>query len=103
MFLVRSAFWLTLAFMIIAPSAGGDAGHVARSAGEGIVHLGAEAATAALDQCAGIECTIGRALIANAVPERGVPPRVMAEAPPPPEAPEPERDAFPPARPAWAY
>lgn len=70
MFLARSAFWLSLAFVVVAPATGTDAGSMARSAGEQLVQRGAGAVTASLapDRCGSVECAMGRALIAGTTP-----------------------------------
>lgn len=104
MFMVRSAFWLSIAFTVIAPVAGTDAGSVARTTGEQLAHRGAEAAASTLapESCTAVECVVGRALIANAVPAP------LPAAAPAPQAVEQEpvlhaMAPIPPRRPDWAY
>lgn len=48
MFVVRSAFWLSAAFLIMAPSAGMDVGASARAAGEQLTSRGAQAVSETL-------------------------------------------------------
>lgn|SRR5690606_527148 len=103
MFLVRSAFWLSAAFIVMAPTVGMDVGEAARSTGEQLLSQGAQVAADALlpESCGTIECAVGRAVIGQAT---GFPdaPRTVETAPhsaPPSSQPA----AFPPPRPDWAY
>lgn len=103
MFLVRSAFWLSAAFIVMAPTVGMDVGEAARSTGEQLVSQGAQAAADALlpESCGTIECAVGRAVIGQAT---GFPdaPRTVETAPhSAPSSSQPA--AFPPPRPDWAY
>lgn len=91
MFLVRSAFWLTGAFLLMAPSAGMDLGQSARETGADLARQGTSAVIGQLEaqDCASLECSIGRHLVIGALGT-------------PAAAPQPSL-AFPPPRPAWAY
>lgn len=100
MFLVRSAFWLSAAFIVMAPSAGMDVGQAAHSTGEQLVSQGAYAVSETLlpRTCGTIECVVGRAVVHQAIglPEAmpvGETASVISAEPMP----------FPPPRPAWAY
>ena len=99
MFLVRSAFWLSAAFIVMAPTVGMDVGEAARSTGEQLVSRGAQAATETLlpGDCGTIECAVGRAVIGQAAgfTDATRAPEVL----PTPSQPA----AFPPPRPDWAY
>lgn len=90
MFVVRSAFWLSAAFIIMAPSAGMDVGNSARATGEQLASQGALAVSETLmpAACGSVECFVGRTLLAQIAT---------------PSTPEPLASAFPPPRPDWAY
>jgi hypothetical protein len=90
MFVVRSAFWLSAAFLIMAPSAGMDVGASARAAGEQLTSQGAQAVSETLlpANCASVECALGRTMLAQIAT-----PQATAKA----------VSAFPPPRPDWAY
>ncbi len=100
MFLVRSAFWLSAAFIVMAPTVGMDVGEAARSTGEQLVSQGAQTASQVLlpESCDTLECTVGRSVLTR-----------VAAAPAPVEiveTPAPQSSgtaAFPPPRPEWAY
>lgn len=100
MFLVRSAFWLSAAFIVMAPTAGMDVGQVARSTGEQLVSQGAQAVTSTLmpASCGSIECAVGRAVIGRAAEAVRT-----AQSPAVVQTAAYERTSFPPPRPAWAY
>lgn len=69
MFILRSAFWLTAAFMVIGPTTGNDLGAMTQSAGTQIAEDGkallADGLTAA--QCTSLECELGRAVVIGAL------------------------------------
>ncbi|WP_421952426.1 hypothetical protein [Pelagibacterium sp.] len=91
MFVVRSAFWLSAAFLIMAPSTGMDVGASARAAGEQLASQGAQAVSQSLmpAECPSVECAVGRAMLAQiTTPE--TPAQVNVTVLPPP-------------RPDWAY
>lgn len=99
-FILRSAFWLTAAFMVIAPTTGKDMNAVAGAAGTQLVADGHRLVTAGLEQipCETIECRLGRTLVAGALPavsQSSIIP--MQDAPLAGPAP------VPPPRPDWAY
>jgi hypothetical protein len=92
MFVVRSAFWLSAAFIIMAPSAGMDVGASARATGEQLVSQSALAVSETLmpGTCGSVECAMGRTVLAQiAAPQTAAPAVAVA--------------AFPPPRPDWAY
>lgn len=97
MFLVRSAFWLSAAFIVMAPSVGMDVGQAARSTGEQLVSQGAQAVTETLlpESCGTMECAVGRAVVGQVADtvRTAEAPAVAIHEPSP----------FPPPRPAWAY
>lgn len=90
MFVVRSAFWLSAAFIIMAPSAGMDVGSSARATGEQLASQGARAVSETLlpAECGSVECVVGRTVLAQIAT---------------PPTPGPMASAFPPPRPDWAY
>ncbi|RDE10497.1 hypothetical protein [Pelagibacterium lacus] len=98
MFLVRSAFWLTGAFLLMAPSAGMDLGQSARATGADLTRQGTSAVIGQIEaqDCASLECSIGRQLVIGALTTPVAPQPALAEPPSP-------ALAFPPPRPAWAY
>lgn len=101
MFLVRSAFWLTAAFIVMAPGVGMDVGASVRSGGEHLVSQGAQMVGDTLlpASCTAIECVVGRSIIGH-VAESGETVSVLPEA----IADVPDAHAaFPPPRPDWAY
>lgn len=90
MFVVRSAFWLSAAFLIMAPGVGMDVGASARATGKQLASQGAQAIsdTLAPSDCLSVECAVRRTVLAQiGAPETNIP------------APS----AFPPPRPDWAY
>ena len=99
MFIVRSAFWLTTAFVLMAPSAGMNLGNAARSTGEDIVARGAETLNAGLaaHTCETVECEVGRAVLAQALPKPD-----FAAAPTDDHAAVGPAAPVPPRRPDWA-
>lgn len=104
MFLVRSAFWLTTAFAVIAPMAGNDAGTMARATGEEIAQRGAGTVTAHLlpESCGSVECVVGRAIVAEALaPQK---PAIVSATGADESLPAKDPLApVPPQRPSWAY
>ncbi|GLQ55030.1 hypothetical protein [Devosia nitrariae] len=89
MFLVRSAFWLTVAFLVIKPGidldkAAGDLSNQALSAGRQVI---AQSLTA--EDCDSLACVGGKAVIAAAIADSA--PSVPAAAPVPLPRPRPER------------
>ena len=103
MFIVRSAFWLSAAFIVMAPTAGMDVGQSARQTGEQLVSQGAQAVSDTLlpQSCETIECMVGRSVLTQVASEHAA----MAPAPESPvtAVATTEPLAFPPPRPAWAY
>lgn len=91
MFVVRSAFWLSAAFLIMAPSAGMDVGVSARATGERLASQGAQAVSQTLmpADCQSVECAVGRTVLAQIATPQATEPATIS--------------AFPPPRPAWAY
>jgi hypothetical protein len=90
MFVVRSAFWLSAAFLIMAPGAGMDVGESARATGKHLANQGVQAVSDTLtpSDCLSVECAVGRTVLAQiAVPQTSVA----------------AKSAFPPPRPDWAY
>ena len=70
-FIIRSAFWLTAAFTLIAPTVGQDAGKVASDTGARLAAQGTSLLSSGIGgiDCASIECTIGRAVVLGALPQ----------------------------------
>lgn len=99
MFIVRSAFWLTAAFVLLAPSAGMDIASSARSTGEDLVSRGGDAVASHIEaqSCASMECRLGKSLALAALPQTTVDRPAPADPVASPQAP------VPPARPSWAY
>lgn len=99
-FILRSAFWLTAAFMVIAPTTGNDMGVVAGDAGAQMMAGSQSLIAAGLEQmsCDSFECNLGRTLIVGALPATSpsdtVPMQDNALAGAAP---------VPPVRPDWAY
>lgn len=74
MFLLRSAFWLCLAYMVIKPgvdlaSMGSDLSRTAVAAGRDVVAHGVEQVT-----CTSIQCIGGKALLSGVLGAPGQPP-----------------------------
>lgn len=101
MFLVRSAFWLTAAFVVMAPGVGMDVGASVRSGGEHLVSQGAQMVSETLlpASCTAIECVVGRSIIEQ-VADSGESIPTLADAVSDLPA---AGTAFPPPRPDWAY
>lgn len=104
MFIARSAFWLTAAFIVMAPSAGMDLGSSARSTGEQLVSQGSQAAVSQLNaaECATFECSVGRSVLVGALGQVSSVEPTEASA----IAASTRADAgapVPPRRPDWAY
>lgn len=99
MFLVRSAFWLSAAFIVMAPTVGMDVGEAARATGEQLVSQGAQAVSETLlpESCGTVECAVGRAVISHTAGLQ------IAQAPAAVRPVAQEPVPFPPPRPAWAY
>ena len=104
MFLIRSAFWLSAAFIVMAPTVGMDVGESARSTGGQLVSQGAQAATQVLlpESCETLECMVGRSVLTQ-IAEAPAPAPVSPQAAEAPEALVSAAAAFPPPRPDWAY
>lgn len=99
MFVLRSAFWLTAAFIVIAPTAGADIGEMGRKAGNDIARESSAIVSAGLTaaDCRTLECEVGRAAVSgflNASTQSSIIP--MQDAPLAGPAP------VPPPRPDWA-
>lgn len=89
MFLVRSAFWLTVAFLVIKPGidldkAAGDLSNQALSAGRQMI-----TERIAAEECDSLACVGGKAVIAAAIADSAPPPPAAAPVPLP--RPRPER------------
>ena len=64
MFFLRSAFWLTVMFIIIAPK-GADLGHDLDQASKAAVAMGQQAVVEhVLNDCSSLECAGGKAALA---------------------------------------
>lgn len=102
MFVLRSAFWLSAAFIVMAPSAGIDLGSAARSTGDQIVARGTEAVSEHLTpaDCRTIECAVGRTLVANALPAAASAPKHAIDRS---SVASTLAAPYPPQRPQWAY
>ncbi|WP_127145621.1 hypothetical protein [Pelagibacterium montanilacus] len=100
-FILRSAFWLGAAWLVMAPNHG-PAG--AASAGADLAASGRSLAEAFdPNACTSLECAAGRAAVTGLV--GFVADRAGALASPPADptpAPQPAEAPFPPPRPAWA-
>ncbi|MCD7059429.1 hypothetical protein [Pelagibacterium xiamenense] len=59
MFIVRSAFWLTAAYLVLAPHAGADIGNAAQAVGQSAPQIAAAGISSL--PCGSLECTAGRA------------------------------------------
>ncbi|SDZ92566.1 hypothetical protein SAMN05428936_101559 [Pelagibacterium halotolerans] len=88
MFVLRSAFWLSAAFLVMAPSTGMDVGASARATGDQLASQGVRAVSETLmpSDCGSVECVIGRTVLSQIATQRA-----------------PAGNAFPPPRPDWAY
>lgn len=102
MFLVRSAFWLSAAFIVMAPTVGMDVGEAARSTGNQLISQGTQAATDVLlpESCATVECMVGRSVLSQVGAASAT---EIAEAPEIAVPVVEPASAFPPPRPDWAY
>lgn len=100
MFLVRSAFWLTAAFLVVAPTVGTDIGAVASTAGGQMAASGKDMALNGLSQldCDTLECTLGRAVAVSALEQ--LPSQSSIN--PMQDAPNVGPAPVPPPRPDWA-
>lgn len=101
MFIFRSAFWLTAAFIVISPSAGVDMGASTSATGEQLAMEGTKAVAALLapEYCASIECAIGRGVLATASQFSSEPAPALAQ----PIMVSTLQAPVPPTRPSWAY
>lgn len=99
MFLVRSAFWLTIGFLIVAPTVGADLGVVAGQTASQIVSEGQQALTDGVRgiECDSVECVIGRAMVVGAIETNAVQ-SSLSPMQDTPSGPVP----VPPRRPDWA-
>lgn len=100
MFLVRSAFWLTIGFMIVAPTVGADLGAVAGQTASQMVSEGQQALTDGVRgiECESVECVIGRAMVVGAIETNAVQSSLSPMQDKPSAGPVP----VPPRRPDWA-
>lgn len=100
MFLLRSAFWLTAAFLVVAPTVGTDIGALAGTAGSQMAASGKDMALSSLSQidCDTIECTIGRAVAVSALEQLPS----QSSISPMQDAPNAGPAPVPPPRPDWA-
>lgn len=95
MFLLRSAFWLTLAFLVIRPGIGADMGDSAANLSREAIARGSQFVAEQIQsiECNEIQCLGGKALATaalNATPQAGIPMHV---------APAPHRVPLPRPRP----
>ncbi|WP_404405551.1 hypothetical protein [Pelagibacterium halotolerans] len=109
MFLLRSAFWLTAAYLVLAPHAGTDIGNAAQAVSKSAPQI-AVAGLSSLP-CGSLECTTGRAaalgVLESIGKDDGTLPTVIASADPATltlmdAAVVPESAPVPPKRPDWA-
>ncbi|GGA54732.1 hypothetical protein [Pelagibacterium lentulum] len=103
MFLVRSAFWLTAAWLVIAP-AHHDFSATADAAGAEIVKGGQALISAGLSrapECASFECAAGRAILETAINQPAQVPQIAPQ-PHLTVAASPVQAPVPPRRPDWA-
>lgn len=100
MFLVRSAFWLTVGFMIVAPTMGADMGAVAGHTASQIAVESQQALTEGVKgiACESVECAIGRAVVVGALETNAV----QSSLSPMQDAPSAGPAPVPPPRPDWA-
>lgn len=81
MFLMRSAFWLTIGFMLVAPTAGADMDTMGEKAGRIAQESQQALATGVKSiECDSLECVVGRAVVVGALESNATAP---APAPPP--------------------
>jgi hypothetical protein len=96
MFLLRSAFWLTLMFIIIAPK-DQDLGKSVAAASQEALEAGQKAVVAQIlaSDCSSLECAGGKAAFAvlagNKLPSIGVTAKDMSSSPVPLPRPRPDR------------
>lgn len=106
MFIVRSAFWLGLAYLVIAPHGGvDDIERQATAAGRDIVAIGSGAVRDAVagavmssvvkSSCGALDCPGGQSLLATALDAARTGPASSSEAP------QGALPPFPQPRPAW--
>lgn len=90
MFLVRSAFWLTIGFMLVAPTVGADIDTMGEKAGR-IAQESQQALATGVKaiECDSLECMVGRAVVVGALESNAT-------------APAPNPAPVPPPRPDWA-
>lgn len=100
MFLVRSAFWLTVGFMLVAPTVGADVGTVAGQTASQIAIESQQALTEGVKgiSCESVECVIGRAVVVGALETNAAPSSLSPMQDTPYAGPAPA----PPRRPDWA-
>ncbi len=95
MFLLRSAFWLTLAFLVIRPEV--DMGDAAARISSNAMERGSQFVAAQIEsiECTDLHCYGGKAIAAAAlqsIPQPGTPMHVLpAEGPVPLPRPRPDR------------
>lgn len=82
MFLLRSAFWLTLAFLVIRPGIGADMGDSAATMSRDAMANGSQFIAAQIDsiECSDFQCYGGKALVSAALsasPQAGSPMHVQ--------------------------
>lgn len=78
MFLLRSIFWLTLAFLVIRPGMGADIGESAATLSRDAMARGSQFVAAQIEaiECSEIQCLGGKALASaalQATPQAGIP------------------------------
>lgn len=100
MFLLRSAFWLTAAYLVLAPHAGTDLSNAAQTVGAQVEQAAPDIATAGISRiaCDSAQCAVGRSAALGALAfarENGA--DTLAEA-----AIAPRTAPVPPPRPGWA-
>ncbi len=100
MFLLRSAFWLTIGFMIVAPTVGADVGTVASQTAGQIAREGQQALSEGVKgiACESVECVIGRAVVVGALETNAAQSSLSPMQDTPYAGPAP----VPPPRPDWA-
>ncbi|WP_196259274.1 hypothetical protein [Pelagibacterium limicola] len=100
MFLLRSAFWLTVGFMLVAPTVGADIGTVASQKAGEIAQEGSQAISQGVRsiECESLECIIGRTMVLGALETNAAPSSLSPMQDAPSAGPAP----VPPPRPDWA-
>ncbi len=93
MFLLRSAFWLTLAFLVIRPGIGADMGDSAANLSREAMARGSQFVAAQIQsiECSEIQCIGGKALATAAINATSQSGPLPAEPPVPLPRPRPDR------------